>query len=405
MNILLISISAPPKNSPESVQVGRYLQQVAKHHCVTLLTTRTTGGWEPLDESLKKYTREVFQIITLGTIPHRLISVIKKIAPSWLVPDAAAFFPLKFKSALAQIKVKPDVIFSRSAPFSSAMMAFKFSVHWNVPWIMHLSDPWADNPFLSFSKNNKKRNEQMERECIHRANLVTLTSPKTVLFYKKKYPEMADKFRFLPNVFDEEYVNQKPINFQEKMKFVFTGRLYGNRIIHPLLDVAEKIIERDLALEDKFEFIFAGFFGEESVSRIKSSTLRNIKYLGPLTMHEALQIQQDATVLIVIDAVSDGEMFDLFFPSKLLDYFAAKRPILAFTGNKSTTYDLVEGKYGKCFHQGNMNEMPMYLISLIQSYYDKDHDSFKITSDFAEYSPSKNALRLQEMFNEVIHHA
>ena len=142
MHVLLVSISAPPKNSPESLQTGRYLKYLSRNHLVTLLTTDPTGGWEPADQSLLKYLKNVYQIVSLCSLPSRVISFLRKVKPGLLLPDESMYFFWQFRRSIKKIKEKPSIIFSRSAPYSSAIMAKKLAKHWNVPWVMHLSDLW-----------------------------------------------------------------------------------------------------------------------------------------------------------------------------------------------------------------------------------------------------------------------
>lgn len=401
MKTLLISVSAPPKNSPESLQTGRYIKYLAAENDITLLTTEVTGGWEPADDSLMQYIQDVKKVVAIRTLHPRIISLLKKIVPSVVFPDDAASFAWSFRQALKNITEKPEVIFSRSAPFSSAVMGLQFAKHFNVPWIVHFSDPWADSPYLSLTGKKKDRHNEMERACIEKAHVVTLTSQKSIEFYQSKYPGMADKFIFLPNVFDEADINRTPLDFDNKLRIVFTGRLYGNRSVHSLMDALEKMVKARPDLENKFEVIFAGFFVEENTARIERSFLKNINYVGPLSMKEAMKLQHSATVLVSIDALEDDPKFDMFFPSKLLDYIAARRHIIAITGKSSTTFDVIEGKFGKCFSPGNLRDLPDHLINVVQHYLDRDEKFFNVSSAYNEYSARYNAGRLHEIFKEV----
>ena len=175
--------------------------------------------------------------------------------------------------------------------------------------------------------------------------IVTLTSQKTVEFYKNKYPQWAHKFRFLPNVFDGEDWNQTPLSTTGKIRFVFTGRLYGTRNIHRLLDAFENVAASVPQVEENCEMLLAGFFDNENIQRIRTSSLSFVKYLGSLPSDKALQLQQGTHVFISIDSLESDPRYDLFFPSKLLDYIASNRIIIALTNKQSTTYDVVEGKF------------------------------------------------------------
>jgi glycosyltransferase involved in cell wall biosynthesis len=401
MNILLISISAPPKNSPESLQTGRYLKYLSRKHSITLLTSDVTGGWEPEDKGLSKYLNNVHRVISVFSPPYRAIVLLKKIFPSLLIPDDAASFFWQFKRALRKIDQKPDVVFSRSAPYSSAIMGMKMSRYWNVPWIMHLSDLWTDSPFSSMDEDVKQKHLQLERECFETAAVVTLTSHKTISFYKKKYPQIAHKFQFLPNVFDQDDYNKTHAALNGKIRFVFTGRLYGTRSIHRFLDQMEKTFSSRPDLEDRSEILLAGFFDEHNVQRIKTSPLKNVKYLGALDLNEAIELQQNAHVLVLIDSLEDDPRYDLFFPSKLLDYLAANRLIVALTNKNSTTYDVVEDKIGKCFYPENFHEFPAYMTMIIEQLINGIQPAIK-ADDISQYEASVNTKRLEEIFTTAI---
>ena len=121
MEVLLVSSSAPPKNSPESLQTGRYLKYISPRHNVTLLTTTIIRGWEPEDKSMLTYLDGIKDRIELHALSPRITSFVKKIYPSIMIPDDNAFFFWNYKRAIRKIKTKPDLIFSCLAPFSSSM--------------------------------------------------------------------------------------------------------------------------------------------------------------------------------------------------------------------------------------------------------------------------------------------
>lgn len=402
MKILLVSASAPPKNSSESIQVGKYLRHLTKLHAVTLMTTGSAGGWEPEDPSLRPYLKDVESIIKIPMLPGKMVSMIKRLTSYVLVPDDSAPFFWQAAKAARQVTIRPDVIISRSAPFSSALLGKKLSEQWQVPWVMHLSDSWADSPFLRANNRVKQRNDQMEAQCIHRANLVTLTSKLTVDFYMKKYPFQKEKFKYLPNVLDEDDINKSQPDMHGKCKFVFTGRLYGSRTVHPFMDAIEQAAERHPDLLRNAEFIFAGFFNPHNISRILKSPLTNIKYLGPVSMEEANDLQQSAHILVLIDSLDENPAYSLFFPSKLLDYLAARRKILAITGAGSTSRHVINTKYGFCFDETNLLDLPVLIGEVLEKFKAGDERYFTYPADFDEFSVKSNTARLSGWLEDLI---
>ncbi len=403
MKVLVIALSAPPKNSPESVQTGRYLQHLSKTMQVTLLTTKIYGGWEPADQSLERYLQSVFKVVSIG-LPHpKLISLARRIWPSLVFPDEGFFFLLQRWWIERKIGNKPDLIISRSAPFSSAIMARWMSSRWSIPWIMHLSDPWAGNPYEKSNGSTQRRTAIAERDCVHVATAVTVTSKKTVAYYQSRYPALREKFHFLPNVFDNQSQTANPLDFDKNMKFVFTGRLYGDRNLFLVIDAIEEACRRFPACTTA-EFLFAGFFDDRNAQRIQNTPAKNIKWLGPLSLEQANRLQHDAAVLISIDGLVDDPMFDLYFPSKLLDYFLVQRPSIAITNTTSTTHHEVEGKFGRCFNTSNQQELPVYIAHLVDQYSAKNDLAFKVSSEFESYSSRVQSEILIALAKKIVAH-
>lgn len=403
MKVLVIALSAPPKNSPESVQTGRYLQHLAKSMEVTLLTTKIYGGWEPADQSLEKYLQSVFRVLSVR-LPHpKLISLVRRIWPSLVFPDEGFFFLLQQWWIERKIGHRPDLIISRSAPFSSAIMARRMSSKWGIPWIMHLSDPWAGNPYEQNNGSTHKRAAIAERDCMRVASAITVTSKKTVAYYQTKYPVWREKFHFLPNVFDDQSQTGGVLEFDKPMKFVFTGRLYGDRNLFLVIEAIEEACRKHPVCSTA-EFLFAGFFDDRNAQRIQNTPAKNIKWLGPLSSEQANKLQHEAAVLISIDGLADNPMFDLYFPSKLLDYFLVQRPIIAITNTTSTTYHEVEGKFGRCFNSRNQQELPDYIAHLVEQYRSKNKLAFKVSNEFGSYSSRVQSEVLIALANKIVAH-
>jgi glycosyltransferase involved in cell wall biosynthesis len=394
MKILVVSISAPPKNSPESLQTGKYIKHLAEHNEVTLITSKPVRGWAPAEKELERYLKGVSSVVNLATIPPRLITVIKKIFPSLLTPDDHVFF---YWQHFRVNKIKPEIVFSRSTPYSSALMGKKLARRMNVPWVMHLSDIWADSPF---NKTHASA-DNLERGCFASADIITLTSQKTVDFYKSKYPKLASKIRLLPNVYDLDDINPNEHKFQETLKFVFTGRLYGSRSIHLIIDALEKALAIP-EVEASCRFVFAGFFDETSLSRIKSSSSSSITFLGHLNQTEALNLQRSADVLMVIDSLDADAIYDTFFPSKLLEYMAAQRRILAVTRGTSTTAEIVRQTGGDVFEKETLPQLVGYLKKCVEKFKERDHAFFFRKEAIDEYAAHVNAQRLEVIFAEAL---
>jgi len=400
MKVLIISALAPPVNSPESIQAGRYISRLSDHE-LTLVTANVSNAWEPRDESLTHLTKAVTHRIERSMPPGILMRIWQKLPREGPFPDPYAPFYWRPTTLIKQLKAKPELIFSRSTPLSSHILAAACVDHFNCPWILHISDPLADNPFLRFSDSKRKNIEELEKRFFTQAALVTVTSVKTQHHYRAKYPGLRDKFRLLPNVFDEAEINPEPIAFDGPMKLTFTGRLYGSRNADDWVTAVEKAVAMDPGWARNVRVEFAGHLDSTSADRIRNSTAPNLHLLGPLESSSATMAQRDATLLISIDTLEDDARADMFFPSKLTDYLAARRRIIALTRKTSTTHEVVNGKFGWCFDRQNLDKLPALLLESAAAYARKDSTFFSYSSDSLEYSLATQAPRLLAMMKEV----
>ena len=118
-HLLLIAPSAPPKNSAEAMQVGRFLDALDPAVRVTLVTTPIVRGWEWEDASLA-IKRPGMQVIVPELPFHKLTRRVlgnHRLA-AMHTPDPDFWLPWLVSQVIERLDGVPDVIYSRSAPFS-----------------------------------------------------------------------------------------------------------------------------------------------------------------------------------------------------------------------------------------------------------------------------------------------
>jgi glycosyltransferase involved in cell wall biosynthesis len=319
-----------------------------------------------------------------------------------LFPDHFAPLHRQLNKVVEGMTSVPDVIMSRSTPFSSAVLGMKCAEYFKRPWIMHISDPLVDNVFFNHSPSFKERLNDLESACFEKASRVTVTSQQTVNLYERKYPQHGHKLRILPNVFDEADLNNAPVGFEGTLNLVFTGRLYGYRRVHEWLDAVEEATKRQPELAQKSKVSFVGYFPEDCLTRIQTSKAPQVKFLGPAGVEQVKKHQRDATVLVCLDGWGPDPRADVFFPSKLQDYLAAGRKTIGLARSTSTVYEFLNGKYGWCFDQHELSRLPDFLIELFDRFKRKDASYFKLPPDFMEYGAQHQAKRLEQLFEEVV---
>lgn len=401
LDLLLVSIAFPPKKDPECIQTARYFKYLCRQNlAIDILTTPVPTLFMPIDKSLVAYDVGWRTKTELPIRENKYLNFIRrKVGLSTALPDTKASFHHGFEIAKKNLVHKPKVIYSRSYPLSSSVMAYKMAEYFKVPWILHLSDPWADSPLHRYTPKEKQYHDEWEKKCFNRANAICLTSKKSIEFYSNKYPTLNDKFYFFPNVYDPENIKENPI-VQGKFRVVYAGGLAGTRSPTPFLQALTlfNIKHRD---HKDLEVIFAGPMDRRMTEIVQSYDLVNFKHLGSLSLDESLELQKSAHALLLIDSPMDDPKLSMFFPSKILEYFVAQRRIFAVTTKSSSSQEILNSLGFDCFDFDEVEKLSEYLGTMLEDYKKEKYSAFVLDQIPAEYSAAYQADRLYQLIKEI----
>lgn len=400
-HLLFVSISFPPKSDPECLQTAKYYYYLQQHKSlgIEVLTSAVPTLFMPVDPDLKRYdvgfTHKVALKIPENKYLNYLWRKIYKEGIDW--PDSKKAFHQQWKKAAREIQQKPDVIYSRSFPLSSAIMGWKLQQHYQVPWIMHLSDPWADSPIHNYSPKQYAYHKKWEAACLKAASYICFTSELTIEMYQKSHPEFKDKYLYFPNVYDDADVVANPHQFTTKIKVVYTGGLVGPRNISYLIHALDLLKQDAPELLAAFEFVFAGAMDRASEALFRQQPFDNVKHIGLLSYGEALKLQRSADYLLVIDNPIKDPKRAVFFPSKLLDYFMAQRRIFAISTLGGATQKVLDSIGAATFAHQDVEGLKNQLKEIALAFQQKNKEYFNFESLPEIYSAQYNANKLKDL--------
>jgi glycosyltransferase involved in cell wall biosynthesis len=409
IRVLFVSIAFPPKSDAEGLQVAKYFHylQQSKDLVIDVVTSAVPTINMPYDAALARYSSGYDQLIKIKLLENRYINYfITRIGLSkFLFPDLKYSFHKQSNVVLKELKKIPDVIYSRSDPKSSGLMAYKLKKKLGVPWIMHLSDPWADCPKSKFKGWLFKKHDKWEKICFESADIISFTSLPTIAFYKKKYPLFSDKFRFYPNVFEKSVRNDKITSDQfvtTKLRIVYTGGLAYDRTATFFIDPLKKMYEENPEISKFLEVIFAGDADSKNRSIFNNCSLPFIRWVGNVSFDESIKLQQSAHYLLAIDFPIDDPNDAMFFLSKLLDYMVAGKRILLLTVNGSASHEAIRDLKSDVCGRNDVDSIEKFLKRAINEYMSGNLPFFKNTSLPEIYDAEYNAKRLQIELKDVV---
>lgn len=363
LNILVIAPHAPPKNTAEAIQVRRILRELDKYARgrVVKITPKSSSSWEQQDDSLELELKN-FDTQTLELPLHSLTNGI--ISSHWLsrfhIPDSAMWIQWKDKAVLRELKEKPDLIYSRSSPMSAALLAAKLKRALNIPWVMHVSDPWADSLYKTFHP----RDAGYEAKCFREADLAALTTPGQAEYYQDKYPDCADRIFVSPNVMPER--TPRPANraADDKLHIVFAGRLYGGRSPRPLLEAIDILRATQPEILKKLHVDFYGNAQTEAAELLRRAP-DVLHYHGHVPYAEANAAQYAADIVFAIEPDSQHPLIQATLLSKITDCMAQGQPLLAITPDGSETARICNEGYGWAVHPAKPKLLAARIAELV----------------------------------------
>jgi glycosyltransferase involved in cell wall biosynthesis len=408
-NVLFVSVAFPPKSDSEGLQVAKYLKYLIREGADSFHLDAVTSALPtlnmPYDASLEPMRQGVRQVIEIPIYENRYSNfLIRNILP-WAatIPDPKFTFHLQSRRVGSELRAKPDLIYSRAFPLSSAMMAYHLKRRYGVPWVMHLSDLWVDCPERKYSGVSRALQERLERTCFEAADVVCVTSEKTRSFYSNKYRHLGRRIEYFPNVFDpEDAVSagdeaRRMGGAEANIRIVYTGSLVGSRSATPFLKALSQL---DPDIQDRLEVILVGPVDLANSMAVQKWRLPYVHLRGPVGYQESLEIQRSADLLVLIDLPVENPALRVYFPSKLLDYLLSRRPILAITDEGSEIERVIRDQgVGTCIHRNNTQELVRYLTSFARTSSRERHLSVPRTQEI--YSARYNAQRLVRLFGEL----
>lgn len=273
-------------------------------------------------------------------------------------------------------------------------MARRLKQHYQCPWIMHLSDPWAISPLNEISLRDRMRYLSMEQTLVTEADVITVTTEQTQQLYKQKYPESADKFHVLPNVYDPQDIALIQQPAMQKLRVVYTGSLVGKRGVFFIESILKSLSTRLPNFAEKLEFVFAGDV-DRANKLFFEKQLQGITHVGLISYVEAKALCQTAHVLLVVDNPTNSSDA-VFFPSKLLDYFLAKRKIWAVTPLNSSTREVLVGYNHEAFEHTDIEGMVQFLVKSINQFESKS-DLLRVRDLPERFNAQLNAEKLTQI--------
>jgi hypothetical protein len=396
--ILFISHALPPYLYPQSIQVGRFLNRLKNHFDLYIVCADEVHT--PQDKTLYPDIFNGIDARNILKIPyiHKPILTygLNRLCPPLTKrPDQyAAWAGSAYTACLDRFAhVAFDAIVTFSYPFSLNILGRKLKQVYQCPWIAHQSDPWADNPFLSFGPLTRPLNQFFEKKSFTASDKLIFTCAEAALFFQRKYPALRDRITFINHSFDPALYPAPEKKTGSRKIIRYIGSFYGDRTAKPLLKAIEGL-SYGAKEHLKFEIIGANVKTRMLLqkSRLPQDLITATKRVS---YAESLQMMADSDVLLVIDAPLPEN--NIYFPSKLADYLGANRPIIGIS-SPGPTRRILDSLGHACYGHDQIESLTQAFENIYLNYV---HMPAFPPGWQNDYIDTENSRKLADMIDHV----
>jgi len=394
MKILFITKSSYPTIGPGTIQLLRFLDSI------------NGIGVDPIIIGRKGTTcfDGKYPFIAATILPFKYpAAVIRRVFPDLMYapdPEVFTYNPFAVKKAMKSVRWDDiDIIHSVSFPCSAHLTALKLKMKTGKPWIAQFYDPWVDNCFRHFDTNFFKNLDLAhERSVAENADAIIHTNSTIIDVWAKRYGEDIRKKCFvLPMTYEKEKYEKasliQPKENTSKIIISHIGGLWGSRTINDIV-YALNIVKKDYAnLEDLMEVRLIGDVRTNDAELVKKYRLDGVfNFVGLLPKEKLTQYYLASDAFVVVDAPQKN---NVFFPSKLLDYFYYKRFIIGITPHHGATAELLNDSQNIAFRNGDVEGLASFYRNMIT-------DNTILLGNDIEYYKKFSSQRQAEIYSRVL---
>jgi len=174
---------------------------------------------------------------------------------------------------------------------------------------------------------------RLEKKTLHQAGRVVFTAETNRRVYHEKGLAPEDRSSHIPYFYDAEvFSGEYPVRDGFEIHYYGGFDAHGDRNPGTFLKSLALFLKRNPGARGETKFVFYGNWLPGHDGWIEELRLNeDVEIHPPVPYEEYLEAVRRSPVLLLVVA----KAHDLFMPSKIVDYFGAKRPILAFVPESS----------------------------------------------------------------------
>lgn len=273
------------------------------------------------------------------------------------------------KKALSLCDVEHyDYIHTISMPSSDHLIGLKLKQKTGIPWIAHFYDPWIGNPFREINNRTyKKLDAAYERLVAEYADIIIHPCQTAADSWIERYGNLVkDKIRILPFLGDIFDVSENSSSQKECITISHIGNLSNNRNTQTFIKAVDILITKHPEYRTRLKVNYIGTVTSSEKQMVDAKGLSEMfNFVGRKTEQECIEYYKSSDIFLIVDINCTP---NLFYPSKIIKYFAWKKPILGITTEQSTIRDELNKTGNHSFNYQDAEGVASFLVSAIENY-------------------------------------
>lgn len=234
-----------------------------------------------------------------------------------------------------------DVLHSRLNPAVSHLAAMATVKKLRLPWCAYFSDPWPHHLYpepyrFTVGPVSRRRQERMLDKILRRAGSLVFPSDRL-----RDWLLAGPRARFRSKAVVSPHLGEpgEPAPGRNPLLRVrHAGFLMKERRVEPLYGGLERFLAVRPEAREEIRVEFAGRYAGNVLPEVPPALAGVVSFEPSMPPDRVRHWMGEADVALLVEAdMEDG----IFFPSKLSDYLAGGRPILALSPRRGVTADLL----------------------------------------------------------------
>ena len=327
MRILLFSFYFSPDLCAGSFRCSALVEQLKTLDVDVDVVTSMPNRYASFSAEAKSYEE-------IGRIRiHRISLPSHKSGMVDQIKAFAAYYRASFKIISGR---EYDAVFATSSRLFSAFLAARVARSRKLPLYLDIRDIFVDTikdvlP-KKISRVSKPVFEWIEKYTFRTAKRINLVSAGFTEYFTSRYPNA--EYRFYTNGIDQEFIdaaaNLSFVKTATTPQILYAGNIGEGQGLHTIVPPLAKL------LENRAQFKVIGDGGRLSQLRAGVVAQSQVELLPPVSRAELIEEYKNADVLFL--HLNDYPAFTKVLPSKIFEYAALGKPILAGVGGYAAEF-------------------------------------------------------------------